>query len=72
MPKLLIAASHFLVSLKLIHLIAAERGRAAALLKPASKRKRTISEIADVREEEKELKKDKQSYFQQVKKLKKD
>ena len=56
MPKLLIVASHFRVSSILIHLIAAERGRAAALLKPASKRKRTRSEIVDVREEEKQLK----------------
>ena len=37
----------------MLTLYIAERGKAASLLKPSSKRKRTKSEIEEVKEEEK-------------------
>jgi hypothetical protein len=57
-----------------MHMISciAEKGRSAFLLKGLSKNKRKRSEIEEVKEEEKLLAKDRQTYFQQVKKLKTD
>jgi hypothetical protein len=47
-----------------------ERGRAANLLKDSSKRKRIRTEMEDVKEEEKALKTNKQSFLQKFKRLK--
>lgn len=49
-----------------------EHGRSANLLKGSSKRKRTHEELEEVKNEEDELKEDKQSFLQEVKRLKKE
>ena len=49
-----------------------EKGRATALLKNNSKRKRTKSEIEEVKEEESNLKENKQEFLQNIKRLKKE
>ena len=55
----------------IIHFLA-ERGKALGLIKPSSKRKRTRSEIEEVKEEEKLLKTNKQEFLKETKKLKLD
>jgi hypothetical protein len=47
----------------------AESGRSANLMKASSKRKRTRKELDEVKDEEEELKEDKQAYLQAVKRL---
>jgi signal transduction histidine kinase len=47
-----------------------EKGRATALLKSSSKRKRNRSELEEVKEEEKMLKENKQEFLRVVKHLK--
>ena len=47
-----------------------EHGRSANLLKGSSKRKRTREELEEVKDEEEELRQDKQSFLQEVKRLK--
>jgi hypothetical protein len=49
-----------------------QKGRATNFLKPGSKRKRTKSELDEVKEEEKFLKENKQEFLKAVKKLKND
>jgi hypothetical protein len=49
-----------------------QKGRATNFLKPGSKRKRTKSELEEVKEEEKFLKENKQEFLKAVKKLKND
>ena len=47
-----------------------EHGSAVNLMKSSSKRKRTRSELEEVKEEEDALKQDRHSFLQQVKRLK--
>ena len=47
-----------------------ENGRASNLMKSSSKRKRTREELEEVKQEEGELKNDKQFFLQMVKRLK--
>ncbi len=47
-----------------------ENGRASNLMKSSAKRKRTREELEDVKQEEEELKNDKQQFLQTVKRLK--
>ncbi len=47
-----------------------ENGRASNLLKSSAKRKRTREELEEVKNEEAELREDKQTYLQMVKRLK--
>jgi septal ring factor EnvC (AmiA/AmiB activator) len=48
----------------------AENGRASLLMKSTSKRKRTHNELEEVKQEEEALKDDRQSFLQEVKRLK--
>ena len=48
------------------------RGKAAHLLKPGSKRKRTKAEIEELKEEEKLFSKDKKRFLEESKKAKED
>ena len=48
----------------------AENGRASLLMKSTSKRKRTQNELEEVKQEEEALKDDRQSFLQEVKRLK--
>ncbi len=47
-----------------------ENGRASNLMKSSTKRKRTREELEEVKQEEEELKNDKQVFLQMVKRLK--
>ncbi len=47
-----------------------ENGRASNLMKSSAKRKRTREELEEVKQEEEELKNDKQFFLQMVKRLK--
>ena len=47
-----------------------ENGRASNLMKSSTKRKRTREELEEVKQEEEELKTDKQVFLQMVKRLK--
>jgi hypothetical protein len=47
-----------------------EKGRASNLMKSSAKRKRTREELEEVKQEEEELKNDKQFFLQMVKRLK--
>ena len=47
-----------------------ENGRASNLMKSSTKRKRTRQELEEVKQEEEELKNDKQVFLQMVKRLK--
>ena len=47
-----------------------ENGRASNLMKSSTKRKRTREELEEVKQEEEELKNDKQIFLQMVKRLK--
>ncbi len=46
-----------------------ENGRASNLMKSTAKRKRTRQELENVKQEEEELKNDKQQFLQMVKRL---
>ena len=59
------------VSLCLVLNLIVDKGRSAFLLKPSSKHKRKRNEMEEVKDEEELLKRDKQNYLLEVKKLKK-
>ena len=63
-------ACHSQVKINILTHFIAERGKAASLLKPSSKRKRTRSEIEEVKEEEKQLKENRQGFLKEAKRLK--
>ena len=50
----------------------AERGKAVNLIKDSARRKRTYSEMEDVKEEEEALKSNKQRFLQDAKRFKDD
>jgi len=43
--------------------VIAERGKSANLMKPSSKRKRKFNEIEEVKDEERQLRQDKQGFL---------
>jgi hypothetical protein len=47
-----------------------ENGRASSLMKSSAKRKRTKEELEEVKQEEEALMEDRQSFLQEVKRLK--